>query len=48
MGKFEYDKIPPVVYIGQNLKERGPYELDNGAIYVGEWTSEGLRQGKGL
>ena len=26
---------------------RGPYEMDNGAIYQGEWTKEGLRSGKG-
>ena len=32
----------------KNLIQRGPYELDNGAIYVGEWTKEGLRHGRGM
>ena len=27
--------------------DRGPYELDNGAIYHGQWTEDGLREGKG-
>ena len=25
---------------------RGPYELDNGAIYHGQWTKEGLERVK--
>lgn len=27
--------------------DRKPYELDNGAIYYGEWTIEGHRDGMG-
>ena len=46
LGKFEYN-LPPTP-TAKSLIERGPYELDNGAIYVGEWTKEGLRHGKGL
>lgn len=46
LGKFEYNL--PASPSSKNLIERGPYELDNGAIYVGEWTKEGLRHGKGL
>lgn len=46
LGKFEYDQ--PMSPSGKNLIERGPYELDNGAIYVGEWTKDGLRHGRGL
>ena len=46
LGKFEYNL--PQSPTSKNLIERGPYELDNGAIYVGEWTKEGLRHGKGL
>ena len=30
------------------LVTRGPYELDNGSIYHGQWTKEGLREGKGI
>ena len=46
LGKFDYDQPPSPS--AKNLIERGPYELDNGAIYVGEWTKDGLRHGKGL
>ena len=46
LGKFDYDQ--PASPSAKNLIERGPYELDNGAIYVGEWTKEGLRHGRGL
>lgn len=27
--------------------QRQPYELDNGAIYHGQWTKDGHREGKG-
>ena len=46
MGQFVYDQPPTPT--SKNLIERGPYELDNGAIYVGEWTKDGLRHGKGM
>jgi len=46
LGKFEYDL--PTSPSQKSLIERGPYELDNGAIYVGEWTKDGLRHGRGL
>lgn len=46
LGKFDYDQ--PSSPSSKNLIERGPYELDNGAIYVGEWTKDGLRHGRGL
>lgn len=46
LGQFVYDS--PETPSGKGLIQRGPYELDNGAIYVGEWTKEGLRHGKGL
>lgn len=29
------------------LVSKGPFELDNGAIYFGQWTKDGLREGKG-
>lgn len=28
--------------------ERGPRELDNGAVYLGQWSKDGYRQGKGV
>jgi hypothetical protein len=40
LGPFEYmdtDDITP----GEIVK--GPIELDNGAIYLGHWTKDGLR-----
>lgn len=33
LGKFKYDTVESAS--ARNLVERGPYELDNGAIYVG-------------
>lgn len=46
LGPFIFDK-------SENDKDldvvtRGPYELDNGAIYHGQWTKQGLREGKGI
>ncbi len=32
----------------QDVISRGPYQLDNGAVYIGEWNQEGMRQGKGI
>ena len=43
-GPFLFDQIEDTT---QDLIGRGPVELDNGAIYHGNWTKEGLRQGKG-
>ena len=44
MGKFDFG-------VGQNVKEggipRGPHELDNGAIYIGEWSRAAKRHGRG-
>ena len=41
MGPFKYDAPDSPSF--QNLIGRGPYELDNGAVYVGEWTKDGQR-----
>ena len=30
-----------------DLISRSPYELESGAVYHGQWTAEGLRQGAG-
>lgn len=46
VGAFEYDEDE--AQYGPDLIERGPYELDNGAIYKGFWSREGLRQGRGV
>ena len=46
VGAFEYDEDE--AQYGLDLIERGPYELDNGAIYKGFWSREGLRQGRGV
>lgn len=29
----------------QEAVTRAPFELDNGAVYKGQWTKEGLREG---
>ena len=30
------------------LINKGPFELDNGAIYFGQWSPDGKRSGKGI
>ena len=45
LAPFVYDKIDTD---RKDLVNRGPYELDNKAVYHGEWTREGLREGKGV
>lgn len=41
VGPFEWDEDES--QYGNDLIQRGPYELDNGAIYKGSWSKEGLR-----
>lgn len=41
VGPFEYDEDESAY--GNDLIDRGPYELDNGATYKGFWSKEGLR-----
>lgn len=31
-----------------NLSQKGPCELDNGAVYLGSWAKDGMREGKGV
>ena len=45
LGPFKYDK--PDSARGGALQDKGPFELDNGAIYHGQWSKEGKREGKG-
>lgn len=47
LGPFLYDADESQLNVSELVK-RGPYELDNGAIYHGQWTKEGLRQGRGI
>lgn len=46
LGPYVYDK--PNLVPGDDIITRGPYKLDNGAVYTGQWTKEGSRQGKGM
>ena len=46
LGPFKYDKQPSDS--DQELEDREPFELDNGAIYIGQWSKDGLRHGKGV
>ena len=46
VGVFNWDEVES--QYGTDLIIRGPYELDNGAIYQGSWSKVGLRQGRGV
>lgn len=46
LGPYLFDDENPPDFENE-LIERGPYELDNGAIYQGQWSKEGLREGRG-
>ena len=50
LGIFIYQNLDdPQQEQGDNrLVERPPMELDNGAVYFGQWTQDGKRQGKGV
>ena len=43
---FQYDEDDNAY--GTDLITRDPYQLDNHAIYKGQWSKEGLRHGRGL
>ena len=45
LGPFVFDQIESPRAV--EVINRGPYELDNGAIYHGQWTKDGHRDGKG-
>lgn len=45
-GPFKYDEDRR--HESEDLITRGPYELDNGSVYQGQWSREGLRQGRGI
>ena len=46
LGPFKYDPSPPNFDFGKLIK-KGPCEIDNQAIYEGEWNENNHRQGKG-
>jgi hypothetical protein len=46
LGAFVYDAQP--VDADGELEDRGPFELDNGAIYIGQWNKDGVRHGRGV
>jgi hypothetical protein len=49
IGEYVYDeeerKQKPAF---KDVVKRPPYVFDNNAIYIGEWSLDGLRQGKGM
>ncbi len=45
LGPFKFEK--PAGEDDRDLLEKGPYELDNSAIYIGHWNKTGLREGTG-
>ena len=44
-GKFIYEKIST-----DNVQvfKKGHEEMENGAVYIGEWTKANVRHGKGM
>jgi hypothetical protein len=44
-GPFQYDEEEQLS--SMPLLDKGPFKLNNGAVYFGQWTSDGLREGKG-
>ena len=46
LGAFKYEKSPEKE--DYTLGERGPYELDNSAVYIGQWSNMGMRHGRGI
>ena len=42
-GKFEFNEPNE----DETLVMRGPFMLDNGAVYVGQWNARGVREGQG-
>ena len=48
LGPFIYEQEDDLEYENEELISRGPYELDNGSIYKGQWNKQGLRHGRGI
>lgn len=49
MGPFDFSLLSSENCDGEeDIEERGPIELDNGAVYHGQWNKQtGCREGKG-
>ncbi len=45
LGQFKFDQ--EALENDKEMVEKGPYELDNNAIYIGHWNKAGLREGTG-
>jgi hypothetical protein len=46
LGEFIFDRIASPR--SSPLIDKGPLEMDNGAIYHGQWNTDGQREGKGI
>ena len=46
LGSFRFDKLSAEE--SRNLIEKPPFELDNGAIYIGQWNKTSQREGRGI
>ena len=47
LGMFNFD-LHEMPHYSDQLEEKGPMELDNGAVYKGQWNKvTGKREGKG-
>ena len=47
LGAFNFNRFNPPANMDE-LEERGPIELDNGAVYLGQWNKlTGCREGMG-
>lgn len=47
--KLEAENDPDIhsKFFGVDVQQKGHIEIDNGSVYHGFWSDEGLRQGKG-
>jgi hypothetical protein len=46
LGQFKYECDPEMLKECSDLPTLGPYELEGGAIYIGQWK-KGQKHGKG-
>lgn len=46
VGQFDYSKISEK-FDSDELVKRGPIEMPNGEVYIGQWTADNERQGLG-
>jgi hypothetical protein len=48
VGPFKYKKEFKERDTFRSVVQLKPVEVEDGVIYIGEWSKEGLRQGRGL